>query len=202
MFVSIDTDIPGAVIEAAALAQVNVWDCLRRPDLCDELFRRIAHPRGCRYRRENMDEWSTAAAERWRDEQRRKGVERQRRALDTLCAAGLCGLRGGSAGEEELEPWAIDCEEGATLGAAAAILLAIRRPELRRFLEPVEVCITQPREHGVAHAYTRIAGKVLDLSVKFGMGDPLIHRPNFYDLAETAAMVVTIPKFSIWLPRR
>ena len=213
MFWSIDTDARGACAALYGLTFVTLADCLSRPDLADELLRRFASPNGCHYRREHGgDEWSTAAAERYREERRaaeRAGTVRRslRTILDQVCAAGLCGTSGDLPQLPAFptlypEPWAMDCEEFGSMGAAAALLAIQRRPELAGILSPVEVCITQPRDHGMAHAYTRLGGRVCDFSVKFGMRPPRdVDGRSWYDQGETAAMVVTLPQFSIWRPR-
>ena len=58
LFVELDTDIRGACVFLAALAEVNVLDCLRRPELRADLFDRLGRPDGFKYRVEQPDTWT------------------------------------------------------------------------------------------------------------------------------------------------
>ncbi len=189
MFVEVDTDSGGVAILLRGLAELNIHDCLENPALERELFRRLGG-KLLYYRTEQMgDVWSTIAAEAWRDRQRAKGPHEKRRRLSRICGDGTCGVG---------DAWGQDCEEFAAECACAAILLARRKPEMRAQLLPVEVCVTQPKVRGIAHAYNRIGGVVVDWAVRFGMREP---PPGFYDGPETAAMLVGEPKFSLFRRR-
>lgn len=215
MFWSIDTDARGACCALYGLTLVDLADCAARPDLADEVLRRFASPDGCRYRREHGgDEWSTAGAERHREERAaalRAGTVRRtiRTLMDTVCAAGRCDASGLDLPAFPTlypEPWAMDCEEFGSMGATAAHVAIERRPELARILLPIEVAIIQPKDHGMAHAVTRLGGKWCDFSVKFTMKAPApVEGLSWYDYwtlhGEVAALEVHPPKFSIWRPR-
>ena len=200
MFVSVDTDSRGATCLLLGLTLANISDCLARPELGDELIARFSSPTGARYRRETPDEWSTVAAEVWRENQR--ALPRRRLSLAELIQDHVCSSASAGTSPSDV-PWAMDCEEFASMGATYATLVLLRYPELRARIEPIEVGIIQPKDHGMAHAVTRIGGRWVDFSCKYGMRQPrdLADGSSWYDQAEAAVLEVHPPQFSIWRPR-
>ena len=184
VFVELDTDIRGATLFLAALATVNLLDCLRRPELADDLLARLDRPDGFRYRTEQPDNWTSFAVDYWRKEQMRAG---RRTPRSYACATEACLEAEARATTETI---GCDCEEIASYVACAAVLLGKRG----------EVCITQPRERGIAHAYARVDGEVVDGCVFYGM-----RRPPFtvfrYLAPETAVLPVMAPTFSLHVMR-
>ncbi len=180
MFVELDTDIPGAAVFLAALAIVNVLDCRRRPELRADLLARLNRPDGFTYRVEQPDTWTSFAVDHWRKEQMWAG---KRSPRSYACASRACQQAEDRAYTETI---GCDCEEIASYVAAAGVLLGNK----------TEVCITQPRERGVAHAYARIDGKVIDACVYFGMRPP---PPEIfrYLQPETVILPVQVPEFSV-----
>lgn len=196
MYISVDTDTRGACAVLLGLTLCNISDCLARPELAREVLARFSHPAGCEYRREKPDEWSTAAVEHLRAS--------RGRPLAAIYSSSLCAADGACTGDGDWPggPWRMDCEEFASMGATAAVLMAMRDPEIAAQLDPIEVAITQPRDRGMAHAYLRTAGAVDDQAVRYGMRRPAdVAGRSWYDQGETAAMRVFVPEFSIWRPR-
>lgn len=185
MFVEVKTDTRGAAIELRALAELDVLDCRRDPALQARLFRALNSPNGFKYRTEPIDVWTSWAVDDWR-KRRLADPEHHRRAP----LSRICGIDTG-----EGVPVRCDCEEFAARGAAAA-----------HFLGAYEVwlCVTQPREHGVAHAYFAVrwvkGGEIVvhDLSVVYGMPKPPAY---FYLGPETAAYALREPTPALWVPR-
>lgn len=199
MFVSLDTDIRGAVVMLDALARVNVLDCITHPELGEQLIARLGappgSPGGLRYRTENVDEWSTFAVEAWRDKRKREGRTHRPETFSAICGSACSADHAGGVGEA----WGWDCEDFAAAVAAAYVLILRDAPaDVVTRCSPVEVVITQPRDHGIAHAYNRIGGRVVDYAVRCGMRRP---PPGFYGAAETAAIAVDVPTFSQWRAR-
>jgi len=184
LFVELDTDIRGACVFLAALAEVNVLDCLRRPELRADLFDRLGRPDGFKYRVEQPDTWTAFSVDYWRKEQMRKG----RRAPRTYA----CASRACQEAEERAYTDVIgcDCEEIASFVAASGCLLGLSS----------EVVITQPKEKGVAHAYARVDGQIRDACVFYGMRPP---PPEIFQYLgpETVILPVQVPEFSLHVPR-
>lgn len=197
MFVSLDTDIRGAVVMLEALARVNILDCILRPELAAELARRLESPPGApgglRYRTEQVDEWTTMAVEQWREKRKAEG-RKEPASFSAICGTACSANHLGAAGDA----WGWDCEDFAAATAAYYVLRARNEPDLAASIGDVEVLITQPRDRGIAHAYNRIGGVIVDNAVRCGMKRP---PPGFYGKPETAAMIVRLPKFSLWRAR-
>lgn len=187
MFIETHTDTTGAAFALLALCQLDIIDCRRDPSLLSWIEGLLADPLGIIYGREKPDVWTSAAAQRWREQEIAAGRSGSR---STLPESRMCAARG-LAGAKCPRRVRQDCEDiAAEIGCWAYFS--------GRF-STVRVCVTQIGGNGVSHAYNELDGEIVDGAAFYGMRDRRGRPPplSWYRQRQTVMFDVTEPVPSV-----